>query len=333
MPRQPRTAKRRIARQLAIVMAICCWLLQSASANQQFNRQQVGETIEFSYEWQDQNRQPQTLAFALNQTDIASLPTTQRNYQPAVAQRHVVVSLFHHARTFDPKEVRIDIRPNGELIDIEVSSRFPEKIAEYRTQMREREQQAYDEYLYKNYYERYKTQMNEKAIKPDHLRYVDESTRALIPLSQALYEKLDASSDAREYINLMLTWIQSIPYSTLTDRVATNGSGFLPPISLLNQNKGDCDSKTVLAAAIIRAFLPNVPMRMVFLPNHALLAVSLTSQGQDQTINVDGSNYILMEPTGPSKLMLGQAGDESMLAISRGQYTTQAVEPARTSNQ
>ncbi len=314
-------------------LGLCAWLLiNTASAQQSFSRQTVADTVEYSYQWQDENRQPQSLSFALNQADIASLPTTQRNYQPAVAQRHVVVSLFHHARTYDPKQVRIDIRPNGDLIDIEVSSRFPEKIAEYQAQMREREQQAYDEYLRKNYYERYRTQMNEKAIKPDHLRYVEESTRALIPLSQALYEKLDASSDAREYINLMLTWLQSIPYSTLTDRVATNGSGFLPPISLLNQNKGDCDSKTVLAAAIIRAFLPNVPLRMVFLPNHALLAVNLTATAQDKTIMIDGLNYILMEPTGPSLMLLGEAGVDSMLAINRDQFTTQAVLPARAAN-
>ena len=151
----------------------------------------------------------------------------------------------------------------------------------YEQQMREQEKSAFQQYLYKNYYEQYKTKLNEKAIKPDHLRYITESTRALIPLSQAIYEKLNASSDARKYINLLLAWLQSIPYSTLTDRVSTNGAGFLPPISLLNQNKGDCDSKTVLAAAIIRAFLPRVPMRIIFLRNHALLAVSLNVGAND----------------------------------------------------
>lgn len=318
--------KHRIAVKLFSIPLILISGMAICSAEQtRFSRQANGDRVEFNYQWLDQQRNLQTLNFALNQQDIAKLPTTQRNYQPDVAQRHVVVSLFRHARTYDPRDVRIDIKPYKDDISIEVSTRFPEKLLEYKQQMRAQEDIAFKEYLYKNYYEQYKTKLNEKAIKPDHLRYISESTRALIPLSQALYEKLNATSDAREYINLLLTWLQSIPYSTLTDRVTTNGAGFLPPISLLNQNKGDCDSKTVLAAAIIRAFLPRVPMRIIFLRNHALLAVSLNVGNNDQSIMIEGIPYVLMEPTGPAKMSLGKIGDESQRAINQGEYTSQTV--------
>lgn len=318
--------KRRVVIKLFILSLVSIGGTSVSVAEQtKFNRQASGDSVEYSYQWLDKQRNQQTLSFALNQQDISKLPTTQRNFQPAVAQRHVVVSLFRHARTYDPRDVRIDIKPHKDDISIEVSTRFPEKLLEYKQQMREQEDIAYQEYLYKNYYEQYKTKLNEKAIKPDHLRYVSESTRALIPLSQALYEKLNKSSDAREYINLLLVWLQSIPYSTLTDRVTTNGAGFLPPISLLNQNKGDCDSKTVLAAAIIRAFLPKVPMRMIFLRNHALLGVSLNVGNNDESIKVDGVHYVLMEPTGPAKMILGEIGDDSLRAITQGEYTTQTV--------
>lgn len=288
-------------------------------------RKSEADKLYFSYEWLDQQRNEQTLEFALNQQDLAALPTTQKNYQSAIAQRHVVVSLFKHAKTYDPRDVRIDIRPTKGDIAIQVSTRFPEKLKMYEQQMREQEKSAFQQYLYKNYYEQYKTKLNEKAIKPDHLRYITESTHALIPLSQAIYEKLNASSDARKYINLLLAWLQSIPYSTLTDRVSTNGAGFLPPISLLNQNKGDCDSKTVLAAAIIRAFLPRVPMRIIFLRNHALLAVSLNVGANDHSIILDDIPFVLMEPTGPAKMMLGEIGKNSKTAIDQSEYTSQVV--------
>lgn len=288
-------------------------------------RKSEADKLYFSYEWLDQQRNEQTLEFALNQQDLAALPTTQKNYQSAIAQRHVVVSLFKHAKTYDPRDVRIDIRPTKGNIAIQVSTRFPEKLKMYEQQMREQEKSAFQQYLYKNYYEQYKTKLNEKAIKPDHLRYITESTHALIPLSQAIYEKLNASSDARKYINLLLAWLQSIPYSTLTDRVSTNGAGFLPPISLLNQNKGDCDSKTVLAAAIIRAFLPRVPMRIIFLRNHALLAVSLNVGANDHSIILDDIPFVLMEPTGPAKMMLGEIGKNSKTAIAQSEYTSQVV--------
>ena len=292
-----------------------------------FSRDSDTSNVHYEYQWLDDQRQAQSLSFSLSLDDIAMLPTVQRNYQPSVAQRHIIVSLYRHARTYDPREVKIDIKPQGEAISIGVASRYPEKIPVFEREMREHERTAREEYLYKNYYEQYRTRLNEKAIKPDHQRYVSESTRALIPLSQALYEKLDASSDAREYIDLMLGWLQTIPYSTLTDRVTTNGSGFLPPITLLNSNKGDSDSKTVLAASIIRAFLPNVPMRMVFLRNHALLGVNLTVGPGDESIVIDGLSYVLLEPTGP-QMPLGEVGEQSYLAIRQGAFTTQAVAPA-----
>jgi hypothetical protein len=94
---------------------------------------------------------------------------------------------------------------------------------------------------------------------------------------------------------------------------------------VLTQNIGDCDSKTVLAASIVRAFLPNVPMRMIFLRNHALLAVSLNVDDGDETVVIDGIRYVLMEPTGPAKMTLGEIGVDSARAIGQGEFTTQPV--------
>ena len=108
---------------------------------------------------------------------------------------------------------------------------------------------------------------NQRAVKPDHRRYIDETAKALVPVSQAFYEKINTSADARAYFSLLLGWVQSIPYDTLEDRVASSGAGFAPPMGLLLQNKGDCDSKAVLTSALVRAFLPNTEMIMVFLPN------------------------------------------------------------------
>ena len=82
----------------------------------------------------------------------------------------------------------------------------------------------------------------------------------------------------------------------------------------------------------MRLYSQTYCIRLVFLPNHALLAVNLTAAAHDQTIMIDGLNYILMEPTGPSLILLGEAGADSMLAINRDQFTTHAVLPARPAN-
>ena len=53
-----------------------------------------------------------------------------------------------------------------------------------------------------------------------------------------------AGLSQRQAINRLLIWVQSIPYDTLHDRA--NDLGFLAPINVLMQNRGDCDSKSVL---------------------------------------------------------------------------------------
>ena len=166
---------------------------------------------------------------------------------------------------------------------------------------------------------------NQKGIKPDHARDILETTEALIPASQAFYEKLVGNEDARAYLNILLGWVQSIPYDPLNDRLSSNGAGFAPPMGLLLQNKGDCDSKAVLTSALVRAFLPDTSMIMVFLPNHALLGVAIKPQAHEETLSVDDETYVLYEPTGPALIPFGKVSETTKRQLLTGRYTTEAV--------
>jgi hypothetical protein len=162
-------------------------------------------------------------------------------------------------------------------------------------------------------------------VKPDHRRYIDETAKALVPVSQAFYEKINTSADARAYFSLLLGWVQSIPYDTLEDRVASSGAGFAPPMGLLLQNKGDCDSKAVLTSALVRAFLPNTEMIMVFLPRHALLGVAITPIAGDETLEVEGKTFVLYDPTGPALLPFGHVSTSTKQFIDTGRYQVEAI--------
>jgi hypothetical protein len=191
--------------------------------------------------------------------------------------------------------------------------------------MNQGQQKALDQYLQDNYYSHFRSYLGQKAIKPDHLRYISENTAALLPVAQAIFEKLPADSKNRAYINLVLSWVQSIPYNELKNRLTSNGAGYLPPLSVVANNQGDCDSKTVLMASLVRALLPDVEMTMVFLPNHALLGIVLPSRKNEQTLNIDGMDYLLMEPTGPSKIPLGEVSNRSAQYIAGNMYNLEEV--------
>ena len=167
--------------------------------------------------------------------------------------------------------------------------------------------------------------MPPKDVKPNHVRYIQESVLPMVPAAQSLYDIVDEQSNARSYLNLLLSWAQAIPYDTLENRVSSNGSGFSPPLAILNQNKGDCDSKAVLAAALIRAFLPNNPMKLVLLHDHALLAISMTPLATDETINAEGLPFILLDPTGPGQLKLGEVSKSTRQGLASRNYTLETI--------
>ena len=49
----------------------------------------------------------------------------------------------------------------------------------------------------------------------------------------------------------MLDFIQAIPYQLLDSQSGRSGKGFLSPRQVLEQNRGDCDSKVTLMAAML----------------------------------------------------------------------------------
>ena len=221
-----------------------------------------------------------------------------------------MVALLKESQKLNPKEAKVSLKRQQDGIDIKVTSPSEEKAAEVLESLQTVQQTAFNTYLDEHYYTRFSTIFNQRAVKPDHLRYINESVKPMVPVSQAFYEKLAPQSNSRDYFALLLSWIQSIPYNAMEDRVASNGSGFVPPIGLLLQNSGDCDSKAVLASSMVRAFFTHHKYDHCFPPNHALLGVALTPMVDDETIEFEGKKYVLYDPTGPAQIPFGQVSVE-----------------------
>ncbi len=290
-----------------------------------FNKSDSGKTISYQYEWKDKDNQLQSIAFELDKDKVAAIPSSQAIYRPALAQRHVTVSLLQAARNVDPKRAIIDVKQHQDTVSVAIKSRDQQAIDSLNREFTMLKEEALETYLHERFYMRYESPLRERVIKPDHIRYIILSTEALIPLSQAFYETLGGQSEARNYIDLLLGWLQNIPYSTLEDRSTSHGAGYSPPITVLAQNQGDCDSKAVVAAAVTRAFLPNTPMVMVFLRNHALLGIAMGTKTSDDTITYNGVPYVLFDPTGPALLALGEVSESTKVALSSKQYTVEVI--------
>ena len=110
--------------------------------------------------------------------------------------------------------------------------------------------------------------------------------------------------------------MQTIPYEA---RKRKGGDpGYRRPLALLSRNRGDCDSKSVLFLALVHGRLPDLPLAVVYVPEHALVGIGLDGERGDRTFRDDGVRYIYAEPVGPALHPLGETAPEDRKAAKKG---------------
>ena len=126
-------------------------------------------------------------------------------------------------------------------------------------------------------------------------------------------------------MNYALNFLQNIPYDQLVSRYTSNGAGFQTPYGLLYNNRGDCDTKSVALAAILRNLFPELRIVMVYVPEHAFVGVHFKPGKKDYALQLGGQPFVLAEPTGPSLAPLGRLDDRALSYLDSGKFSYQEV--------
>lgn len=306
-----------------IILIIFC--SHAVAKQEQFNRSDTSKEINLSYAWKDHSNATRTLAFSFEKEKLKDQFKHSKAYRKEIAQRHVYVALQKEAQKVNPKEARVRLQKIANEIRISVRSDSSEQQQIWLNRLFQARETAFDNYLESNHYNRYISPTGQEGVKPDHVRFIRENVHVLLPVAQAIYEKLDEDSSTRAYVNLLLSWLQSIPYNPLEDRITSNGSGYLPPTEVITGNLGDCDSKTVLAASLMRSLLPQLSMVVIFVPGHAFMGANLPHREDERVLRLDGLDYLLLEPTGPALMSLGEVAESSQYYLDSGMYTYEKV--------
>ena len=306
----------------------CLLLLFTASVSAkqlQFKRQDLGDQIQFDYVWLDHQSQERQLSVKLDKRKLLDSFRSFKLYKPQLANQHIMMALQQRASTADPREANIKIRRISNQITIDIQSREQQYIDKWQKILAQTKEDGFQRYLDDNFYVEFTDTMRVKGIKPDHVKFARESTELVAPIAAGLHSMMVESVLIRERINLLLSWIQSIPYDTLENRLSSNGSGYAPPGRLIDDNRGDCDSKTVLMAALLHAIDPRIKMVYLFLPEHALLGIQLPLLRKERFFEYQGQKYLYVEPTGPAMIPVSEASNASLRAINNGQVTFEPV--------
>mgnify|MGYP000666068106 FL=1 len=207
---------------------------------------------------------------------------------------------------------------------MEIKGRDSEVIQKAQQQIIELETEITDEYFENSYYQRFTTYNQIQGIKPNHVKIANMAVEDLKPLKETILEKV-STQNVRNATNFTLSLIQTIPYSKLESRITSSGAGFNPPLRLLWENQGDCDSKVTLTAALLRVLMPRIEIALIFIEQHALIGINMPPLPGEQSIKVDNITYVLAEPTGPSVLALGKISPSSERAIANGHYIVEKL--------
>lgn len=303
-------------------------LLSASHANQLEARQRLqSETnsILFSYRWQDSQQRQHQLQFEIPQSLLNETTIPTRQLSPQRLQRDLVRPLSKYAQAEGWHQMQVSYQQSDNRVRFNANIRDRAEARQRIQSMQAQHRRLQDELLAQYFLRELTIPPNQRGYAPDHARIAQASMPFAAPIARAFYDYLGGASP-REYIHVIGSFIQSIPYSELTDRLDTGGAGFNWPQEVLLNNRGDCDSKATLMVAILRHLMPNLRISMLYIPKHALLGFAITPSDDEMTVTSNDTELLIFEPTGPALLRLGQPAQASRLYLENNLFSERRFE-------
>ncbi len=299
-----------MSRLAAVTILACSFVLVGpAHAGKRSNARQIDHDLDkgrqryrFEIRFRDEDGNERTVEFDLPAAQVKAdldAPTAYPSRRAAEAQ---VKAIKRYARTLDG--VKLRARASGGTVKLSASG----KAGSLRPALKgakEVAELARDEFLEdEGFFE-----LRRHTISFDHARITADSADDLRPLADAL---ADGTTSDRQFVERALVFVQAIPYEK------RKKDTYRRPMSVLARNKGDCDGKSVLFLAIVRARCPDLPVAVVYTRNHMLVGVGLDRGRGDRTFSREGVRYVVAEPVGPAAMPLGAATAGHLAAARAG---------------
>ncbi len=281
----------------------------------QLQRQLKGQHTEFSYLWPPEPE----LRFSLDNKALNQYRGLKR-YMPHMAQQAVRHALLRKAAALQASGVRVQFSPANLPLQYSVQAADPAAAAKAVATLNALQDSALSDYLGKGYYYLLDDPIKGKGVIPDHLRFMQDALPGLQPVADAFIASY-GKKNIRQIAARLTQWIQQIPYRDLDDRIASNGKGYAPPLQLIFDHSGDCDSKAVLWASVMRLIFPTLVIKIIYLPNHAVIAAQVPATDTEQVIDLADASLLLIDPTGPAPLKLGQISADFQPALQSQQFS------------
>ena len=306
---------------------LLCMSFSGLTKQLMFEKELVAKDYQFNYKWLNDKGMEQTFSFTLDSSTVNNNYRHFKALRPSLLHMYSVRKLKQAAAQLDPKKGNVTIHSRVNRVEYEIRSTEQAWINQQSQKLSQLYETSLLEYLNQEYYTEFTgfhNHGNSKMYKPDHLRFAKESAEPLKPVLDEIRKKMPRAN-ARGVAVFLLSWLQTIPYDTMESRAESNGAGFVPPLRLIANNKGDCDSKVTLMASIMKAMFPRLKIALIYIPGHALIGMNVSHLTEDEKLEIDGLDYTLAEPVGPGLLPFAQISEQSKRYISSGNYQVELL--------
>jgi hypothetical protein len=273
--------------------------------------------------WKDMHGKKRSTAFTVPTYDLKEGAIQFQAYNPNTMKRYTFTEIKKYARTLEGGGNKISVKLNHNGVLYSIQSRSQQTLGQIQRQMDYRLDKIQKDYFLKNGLKTYR-ENGKEYVMPDHSRIAKEYVAKMRPIATSI-KQANRGKSMRETLNYALNFVQAIPYNTLVSRVTSNGQGFATPYGILMNNQGDCDSKSVMYAAIIKNLYPSVDVAMVYVPKHAFLALSLPQKQNDWALRLGGKTYVLTEPAGPALVPVGAISPSSKKYLQGKNYNYEKI--------
>lgn len=307
---------------LASLTLVTCLLLAGSGIAQQmaFASKPSGADMRMAYRWRDRDQRVQQLEFRLPLEDLQRGRTEFQPFDNAAMADATYAAVKAYASKASSPSLTLSVVRNRDGYEVKAEGLDRAEMDAHLQEMQRIRDDTVARYLQQTFY----SKVDETHVMPDHPRIAARYAPALSPVQRALRQTL-AGEDMRGTVDYLLSFLQTIPYNTLQSRYTTNGAGFNTPYALLVENRGDCDSKSVALAALLRGLFPTLPMTMVYVPNHAFVGLAVPRGPADYALQLGGRVFVLADPTGPRLMRLGEVEPRALRDLEAGRYSFQEI--------
>jgi hypothetical protein len=297
----------------AVLAALIAFWTGAADAQQlDFKRVSRSGDELLSYRWKDSSRHEYAASFTLTRDAIKEAETSFHEFSMDAMWRTLEADLRDEVAKFG-SGARITLTRNIDGLHWTLEARDQKAADILSLRVSERLERAQQAYL-KTYLRR---MVGEHRVMVDFSLAAGALQGPLRAIARALGDVPGVANDDRDRIALALGFFQEIPYVELEDK-KRRGGDFLPGPALLAQNRGDCDSKAVALAAVLKTFTRYRKLAVVTMPGHAILAVDLPPGEGDWTVRAGSRQYVALEVSGPAMAPIGRVGTVTAKYLREG---------------